>query len=179
MLQIILIFMIIAALTLGIDPIQRIVPIPWRRRLNWTVFVVYILGNLYFTLFSRVSGSGTYFDPRPFGTYLRLSETIDANFQNTTGLARVFLKDISSFTAVVLNVFLYYPLGYLLTLLFPGLKPWKIVLIGLAASFGTELTQHLMKMGWCETDDILCNSLGTAIGMYVRILQNSFLTRRK
>ena len=69
MIQFILILLIIVALTLGTDLIQRRLPTPWSGFLLRTAFIVYLAGNLYFTLFSRVSNTGTYVDLRPFGTY--------------------------------------------------------------------------------------------------------------
>ena len=58
-----------------------------------------------------------------------------------------------------------YPLGCLLPILFPKLKPKHVILIGCLCSITTEATQYLLKMGWCETDDVIHNTLGTALGV--------------
>ena len=134
MLQTILILLIIAAMSLGVDPLRKVFPEKPAKRMLWAAFSIYVLGNLYFTIFSRTAGTGTYVDPRPFGTYLRMSETIEADFQNATGFAAFFLNGVSSVSSFILNILLYYPMGYLLTVLFPKLKPWQVVLIGCAAS---------------------------------------------
>ena len=179
MLQIFLILLILCALTAGVNPLQKHFPKQQANRLLWIAFSIYVVGNLYFTVFSRSAGSGTHMDMRPFGIYLRSSEDIDANFQNVTGFAALFLKNISPLTGIILNILLYYPMGYLLTVLCPGLKAWHIILIGCAASVSTEFTQFLLKMGWCEMDDILLNTLGTSIGLWVRYLQNKYIQKRK
>ena len=179
MLQFLLILMIIAVLTLFTDPLQRRLPARWSRFLLWTAFIVYLAGNLYFTLFSRVANTGTYVDLRPLGSYLRMLDPVEVDFQNVTGFAALFLKDISSFTSIALNILLYYPLGYLLKVLFPRLKGRQIVLIGLAASLCTESLQYLLKMGWFELDDLMHNTLGTAIGLLIRQKQLRRLLSRK
>ena len=179
MIQFILILLIIVALTLGTDLIQRRLPAPWSGFLLRTAFIVYLAGNLYFTLFSRVSNTGTYVDLRPFGTYLRMFETVEVDFQNVSGFAALFLKDVSPFTSIALNILLYYPLGYLLLVLFPRLKGWQIILIGLGASLCTESLQYFLRMGWFEMDDLINNTLGTAIGLMVRQVQARHPLQRK
>lgn len=170
MIQIALILLIIAALTAFVDPLRKHLPKARAAAIMDRLFGLSD-GKSVFYAFSRTIGSGTHVDLRLFGTYLRASETIDADFQNATGFAAFFLKDISSFTGVILNILLYYPMGFLLTILFPRLKAYQIILIGCGASVATELTQHLLKMGWCELDDILFNTLGAVIGLFVRRLQ--------
>ena len=81
-------------------------------------------------------------------------------------------------TGLILNILLYYPLGYLLPILFPKLKPKHVILIGCLCSIATEATQYLLKMGWCETDDVIHNTLGTAIGVWVWHLQSKRLNKQ-
>ena len=179
MIQILLILLVIVLMSICVSLAEQRLPIEKARRLFFAAFAVYVLGNLYFTLLSRTAGSGTYVDLRPFGSYLRRFESIEADFENVTGFAALFLKDTSTLTSVVLNVFLYCPLGFLLPVLFPGLKGWQAVLIGCAASSATELTQYLLEMGWVELDDVINNTLGTAIGLWVRRFQTAHFSERK
>lgn len=58
---------------------------------------------------------------------------------------------------IALNILLFIPLGILI-----GAK--RAILIGLALSVGIELTQYVFKLGVCEADDVLNNTIGTAIG---------------
>ena len=92
-----------------------------------------------------------------------------------TGFAALFLRDTTLLVGIILNILLYYPLGYLLPILFPKLKPKHVILIGCLCSIATEATQYMLKMGWCETDDVIHNTLGTTIGMWVWMLQSKCL----
>ena len=58
---------------------------------------------------------------------------------------------------IALNILLFIPLGILI-----GDK--RAILIGLALSVGIELTQYVFKLGICEADDLVNNTIGTAIG---------------
>ena len=83
------------------------------------------------------------------------------------GLFAWFMSGAAPITGIILNILLYYPLGYLLPILFPKLKTKHVILIGCLCSIATEAIQYLLKMGWCETDDVIHNTLGTAIGVWV------------
>ena len=139
--------------------------------LLWVVFLVYTTGFLYFTVFSRRVGSGAFVELRPFQVYTRLfADPIDAG-DAAIGFSAKFLNNTPPIVGLILNILLYYPLGYLLPILFPKLKPKHVILIGCLCSIATEATQYLLKMGWCETDDVIHNTLGTAIGVWVWCLQ--------
>ena len=122
-------------------------------------------------MFSRTLDSGRHLELEPFRTYGRLFEE-DKIKSTATGFATLFLSNILPVEGLILNILLYYPLGYLLPILFPKLKPKHIILIGCLCSIATEATQYLFKMGWCETDDVIHNTLGTTIGVCVWLLQS-------
>lgn len=61
----------------------------------------------------------------------------------------------------------------------PPHKPKHVILIGCLCSIATEATQYLLKMGWCETDDVIHNTLGTAIGVWIWHLQSKRLNKPK
>ena len=146
-----------------------------RRWLMWCIFTIYALGNLYFTLASRAPDSGQYLKLQPFHSYGRLFERGTVDEATATGFAALFLRDTTLLVGIILNILLYYPLGYLLPILFPKLKPKHVILIGCLCSIATEATQYMLKMGWCETDDVIHNTLGTTIGMWVWMLQSKCL----
>ena len=134
----------------------------------WFVFTIYVLGNLYFTLLSRTPGTETKLTLLPFQSYARMGGAVPAGTEEAAGFAAMFLKGTTALDGIILNILLYVPLGYLLPRLFPKLKAWQVILIGLLCSAATEATQYLFKMGWCETDDVIHNTLGTAIGVWMR-----------
>ena len=58
---------------------------------------------------------------------------------------------------IIQNILLFIPLGFLL-----GGK--RGVIAGLLLSIGIELTQYIFRLGYCELDDVLNNTIGAAIG---------------
>ena len=60
---------------------------------------------------------------------------------------------------IVLNILLFIPLGFLF-----GDKGWKAVLFGFLFSAFIECAQYLFLLGYCEADDVLNNTIGTAVG---------------
>ncbi len=134
----------------------------------WFVFTIYVLGNLYFTLLSRTPGTETKLTLLPFQSYARMGGAVPAEAEEAAGFAAMFLKGTTALDGIILNILLYVPLRYLLPRLFPKLKAWQVILIGLLSSAATEATQYLFKMGWCETDDVIHNTLGAAIGVWMR-----------
>lgn len=85
----------------------------------------------------------------------------------------VHLSQVTSFYQLVwvllqnlMNIFLLFPLLFLLLCLFPGLRDWKkVVLVSFSLSLGIELTQLLLDLlinanRVFEIDDLWTNTLG-------------------
>ena len=179
MFQIVSVLVIILGLTVIIPMIENRLKDENAGFTLWAVFVAYCLGNLYFTVLSRKPGITQQFELIPFNIYGRLFEELSEEEITGTGFAAKFLYGAPPVVGLILNILLYYPLGYLLPLLFPKLKPKHVILIGCLCSIATEATQYLLKMGWCETDDVIHNTLGTAIGVWVWHLQSKRLNKPK
>ena len=140
-------------------------------RFSWgmkAVFALYLLGNAYCTLFSRVPGSGTTLELRPFMSIVRIFVSVEYESVagDATGLFAWFMSGASQGAGIILNILLYYPLGYLLSGILPSAKARSLILTGFFCSVATELLQYLLAMGWCETDDVICNTLGAALGVW-------------
>lgn len=58
---------------------------------------------------------------------------------------------------IILNILLFVPLGFLI-------GGWKGVVVGLAISCGIETIQYFARIGFCELDDILNNTIGSVVG---------------
>lgn len=73
---------------------------------------------------------------------------------------------------VYLNVLLFVPLGFMLPWCAEGLRRlWRVLLIAAAFSVLTEAAQYFFRIGLCETDDVIHNTLGAALGYgYWRLL---------
>ena len=155
--------------------------IPLKAREKWILllFVTYLIGNLYCTVLSREPGFESKVDLRPFKAYSELSVPVEEDPREPPNLFAAFLRGTNPLDVLILNILLYYPLGYLLPILFPKLKPKHVILIGCLCSIATEATQYLLKMGWCETDDVIHNTLGTAIGVWVWLWQSKRLNAQR
>ena len=78
------------------------------------------------------------------------------------------------FRELLMNVFLYFPLGLSLTVL---IGPWAI-LAGFALSLGIECWQYFAGTGLAQGTDVLCNTLGCAIGA-IPWLVNRWIDKRR
>ena len=68
-----------------------------------------------------------------------------------------------------MNMLLFFPLGLALSHALPSRLPvWaRVCITGLAGcvlSIGVEALQYRFALGTAETDDVICNTLGTLIG---------------
>ena len=71
------------------------------------------------------------------------------------------------YRSMLMNVFLFVPFGLALPFVFSGSTGKRIlltILVGLLLSVTVEAIQCFVKLGMTETDDVICNTLGTAIG---------------
>lgn len=65
---------------------------------------------------------------------------------------------------VILNIFLYSPIGFLLGCIFKRIFP--VLLICVSLSIFTEVMQFVLHKGLCEFDDVLHNTLGGILGYF-------------
>lgn len=136
------------------------------RYVNFILLGIYLFAYLYLTILSRPVKLYHHMRLTPFWSY-------EAALQGNARLRE----------EVILNILLYVPLGYLLHYAFPRLKWWMVILTGFLMSGLTETVQLFFKLGLCEVDDLISNTLGTVIGVgaykgYKRIAQ-SLLVERK
>ena len=179
MFQIVSILVLIMCSTIITPSLFRRVSSRSYRNILWTTFMVYIAGYLYCTVFSREWGSGVTVEFRPFMSIVRLFDEPIEGGGKVVGLFAWFMRGSAPYTGIIFNILLYYPLGYLLPILFTKLKPKHAILIGCLCSIATEATQYLLKMGWCETDDVIHNTLGTAIGVWIWLWQSKRLNAKR
>ena len=170
---IISIFVLLFALLLpGIAHVLRSHP-RWFAAAKYTILAVYILANLYETILFR-----TVQPDYPIKWQLLWSYRESLTFPN--GLKSLFngsveIANPELLEEIILNVLLYIPLGYLLPFTFEKLQPRQVVLIALACSTLTEITQLVFRIGWFEFDDMLNNTMGALIGLILYW----YLLRRK
>ena len=75
------------------------------------------------------------------------------------------------------NILAFIPYG----LLFPKKNRKILLLSAIAFSSSIETIQYLFNLGWCELDDVICNTLGAAIGfwLWLRIIKLDLKWRSK
>lgn len=79
---------------------------------------------------------------------------------------------------MLMNVFLFVPFGLSLPNVMDAAKRIKnpvpaTMLTAFALSVGIELCQYYFRLGRCEVDDVIMNSLGALIGMVSYLAANS------
>ena len=78
-----------------------------------------------------------------------------------------YFSSLSGRETLWLNAFFFLPLGLSLPYLLPDkIQRKALATILIAAAFSTciEAVQFIFKLGLCETDDVIMNTLGAAIG---------------
>ena len=71
------------------------------------------------------------------------------------------------YRSMLMNTFLFEPLGLALPFALKGSTAKRVLLaimIGFALSFVVEMIQYFFSLGMAEADDVICNTVGTAIG---------------
>lgn len=118
--------------------------------INCCLLVLSLAGVLYLTVFDRSVGSYEVL-LKPFSLFEKAREQ------------REFYR------AMLMNVFLFFPLGLSLSNVLP--QKWSrwgkvalTVLFGCLLSIGVEFAQYRFSLGMAETDDVLCNTLGAFLG---------------
>lgn len=147
------------------------------RAVSLFVLVVYIFGNLSFTILNReVITNSTIlpsFSSFKNAFYLDLGIVGTIRTLLTQG-PRAALSGIHIFSReaareVFLNILLYFPLGYLLPFAFRSLRGhvFTITGIGFLCSVATEVSQLYFHIGYCQVDDVITNTLGCFIGAVI------------
>ena len=119
----------------------------------WVLFAEYLFIVACSTIIFRGEQSFTYakLELVPFWTYWAVIEHVPG----------VSIWDI------ILNVVLFMPLGFLVTLLFPEIAWWKILIIAMAMSVAIETNQYFFEKGIAQIDDVMHNSIGAILGWLV------------
>ena len=118
--------------------------------------------------------------------YLFLTACSTAIIWNPTDVARIELTPCWNYSEmfreggvknvyeVINNILFFVPIGIIVPLTF-GYRGFCrslmcTVLFGLLVSVSVEVTQYFTKLGFCETDDVIHNVVGTALGYLIFLL---------
>ena len=92
----------------------------------------------------------------------------EINLSLFTELAAVLKeKGLPPFLRLFLgNIGWFIPLGFLLPAANKKCGFLKVVIIGLCFSLFVEISQFIFRKGFCEIDDLILNTFGTAVGFF-------------
>ena len=122
-----------------------------QQHMRWLAVILALLSLaaiIYATLFSRTPMDAA-IHPIPFSSFARATVRPEL------------------YRSMLMNVFLFVPLGLSLPFVLRGSTAKRIlltVLIGFLLSVSIETIQYLFSLGLAEADDVLCNTLGAAVG---------------
>lgn len=128
-----------------------IIGVIFKRQMRVISSVVAILSAvviLYVTLFSR-GETAIGAELIPFDSFVRAVEQPEA------------------YRSMLMNIVLFVPLGIALPFVFSGKSARRVflaVLLGFVLSAMVEFSQYMFALGLAETDDVICNTLGTVVG---------------
>lgn len=144
------------------------------RTVSMFVFIIYIFGNLSYTILNREVISSTAVILTPMSDFesafyldLGIVGMIKELVRNgpQAVLSSVHIVSGRMAKEVLLNVLLYIPMGYLLPFVSKHMRTiTAITMIGLLCSCATETAQLVYRIGCFQIDDIICNTIGTMIG---------------
>lgn len=126
---------------------SRIAGKTWQRW-NISIFAIVILGILGATIVTRTSGTQELI-LTPFHSF------IEARVQTEI------------YRTMFMNIFLFFYYGLVLPFVLPDRISHKVVwsvVSGMIFSMLIELFQYIFRLGRCETDDVLMNTLGVILG---------------
>ena len=125
--------------------------------------IVYVGSIIYLAFISREPMPIHHYSINPFGAARR---GLEFGGGLISGMLHGTLKitNWAELRNIILNILLFLPFGYLIPSLFPRLRWWQVILLGLAFSLTIELLQLITKLGYADVDDLINNTLGAAIG---------------
>ena len=85
---------------------------------------------------------------------------------------------------IVMNIILFFPLGLTMPIALGKVKnticKWLLcIIVGLGISLSVEIIQYYFCIGIAETDDVICNTFGTLLGVMPNMLANYLGKQRK
>ncbi len=80
---------------------------------------------------------------------------------------------------IVLNVVLFVPLGFLVELLYPSISVLKMLGIALLCSLFIETSQFVFEKGIAQTDDMMHNVIGAALGWLLAKITLKVISKQK
>lgn len=145
------------------------------KRTRTVLLLLFLTAVAIITLGIRAYDDETVINLKLFNCYERiwfqLSNSI-RHYGHRYDLQQIWLMR-NGISNIILNVFLFVPLGYLMPRVEQKMdKCWVVLLAGLALSLTVEVLQLMLHRGWFDVDDLFHNTFGAVIGYgYYRFLE--------
>ena len=106
--------------------------------------------------------------------YFILTKTIIGRPAQTAPIFRGLFWEVQNgyWSDIWLNIVLFVPLGFLI-------GGWNGVVVGFVFSCGIESAQYIFRLGYCEVDDVLNNTIGAGIGSGMNTLDSAMCKARR
>jgi len=130
------------------------------RMAAWLLFGLYLMLMIYFLFFAESMGrtqAGTeyHYNLQPFKEIMRFIK-----YYEMIGFYAVFLN-------LAGNILAFVPFGLFFTFLSRRNRSlWKMTLISFEVSLAVELIQLVTRVGSCDVDDMILNTLGGMLGFF-------------
>ncbi|OUJ73882.1 VanZ family protein [Hymenobacter crusticola] len=137
------------------------------RVVKWVWFVLYVAALSYIVFFARRRNVLIWHDD--LVNLIPVKSTVESFQSGVTGYWNFFSNLFG-------NVLLFVPLPFFLIRLFRFNSTYAIILAGISISVLIELAQFSWQIGVPDIDDVLLNTLGVMLGLflYKRLLSNSY-----
>lgn len=130
----------------------------WVRLIGWTVFIGYLILLMYYMFFADIWGRtnirGDYsYNLQPFQEIIRF-----IRYREALGFWPVFLN-------LGGNILGFMPFGFCMPLLDRKHRSWYVIFFeSMLFSAGIEIIQLISRVGSCDVDDVILNTLGGFLG---------------
>lgn len=133
------------------------------RVLEWFFFILYIAALVYFVFFAESMGR---YQTEEYRYNMVPFKEIKRFLQNWTKVGRK-----SVIFNILGNIVAFMPFGIALPVISNDkLKFFMVALYSMALSMGIELIQLVTKIGSCDIDDVILNTVGGILGYIVYCL---------
>ncbi len=131
------------------------------KALCWILFAIYLAVLIYFLFFADMLGRTNAVQAYDHNLILFREIRRYWVYRGRIGFPYVFLN-------LAGNVLMFMPFGFLLPIMSRKLRGFfRVVLSGLALSLAVECIQLLTHTGCFDVDDLLLNTIGSALGFLV------------
>lgn len=142
----------------------------WLRFLGKVLFVFYIAFLVYFLCFAewygRTGDLGEYrYNLEPFKEIKRFIE-----YREELGTFAVFANLFG-------NILIFVPYGFLISIFTRWGRFFRTFFWSLGLSLGVELFQLITRVGSCDIDDLMLNTLGGIMGWFLFMICNAIRRR--